>query len=114
MTNESPVYIRVVVAVYPRVKDVVALGLSRIKVIVALHIVHNKEVGCSEAPEDARPRTVGVGTIDLINPPIVGYTQFEFSRVIGLSTKASRAFILWRACIGIFHSIFISAEINLM
>jgi len=78
MTNESPVYIRVIVAVYPCVKDVVAPGFSRIKVIIALKIVHYDVVCNRKAPHSARTYS-SIGVI-LINSPVVSLAPFNTFR----------------------------------
>ncbi len=113
ITNKRTVC-RVVISVYPHVKYPVALGVIRVKVIVGLKIVHDKEVGRRKAPDRAYPRTVRVGTIDLINSPIVSGIPLKLSRIIALGTKVAATFIFGRTCIGVFDGIFISAEINLV
>ena len=52
-------------AIFPRPPYLVVTN------VVALKIVHDREIGCRKAPDAAYPRTVGIEVINLIDPPIV-------------------------------------------
>ncbi|MBA7656701.1 hypothetical protein ES703_64628 [subsurface metagenome] len=75
ITNDRTVC-RVVVTVYPRIiyPDVIEIGA---KVNVALEIVHDMIVDCRKAPDIPFPRTIRLGIINFIDPPIIGLTEFE-------------------------------------
>jgi len=45
--------------------------------IVGLEIVYNKMVGCCKFPDVAHPWAVSVVIIDLVNTPIISFSQFK-------------------------------------
>ena len=73
---------RVIVPTYPRQEYPVALGYTRAKVIVGLEIVHDKIIGCREAPEFTFQRGV-LGLVHLIDPPEVSLAQVERPGIVG-------------------------------
>ncbi|MBA7684226.1 hypothetical protein ES703_92617 [subsurface metagenome] len=72
ITNDRAVC-RLLVSVYPRIEYSVALGVTRVKVVVGLEIVHDKILGCHEAPDVTRPGTWGLGLIYFINLPVISH-----------------------------------------
>ncbi len=97
------------ISIYPRTEYLVGQI-----VVVVLNVVYHNEVGRRKAPEAACPWTVGIDVIGLVNTPVVSSIPGEFSGVIALGAKVPGTFILWRTGIGIFHGIFIYAEVYLM
>jgi len=94
MTDDRTVYCGIIETVYPGIKYPVAPGLIGINVIVALHIVHYKEVGCRKAPQAACPGTVGMCFIDLIDSPVVRSKPLELTGIITFRVKLPGAFVL--------------------
>ena len=95
ITHNRAVNCRVVESIYPGVKYPVAFGVIRIKVIVWLKVIYNKEISCRKAPYGACLGTIWVQVIDLINPPVVSGIPRELSGVIALGAKIPGAFIFW-------------------
>ena len=114
VTDDRTVYSWIVESVHPGQIYPVGSRFTFIKVIIALHIVQDKEAGCGKAPEWACPRAVGIGVIGLINTPVVSGIPLKLSGLIDLGTKVAAAFIFGRTCVGIFDGVGVSAEINFM
>jgi hypothetical protein len=94
ITNYGTISSRVVESIYPGKEYPVTGRVSGIKVIVGLHIINDKEVGCRETPEWACPRAICIDIIGFINTPVVCSIPFKWSGVIALGTKIPAAFKL--------------------
>jgi hypothetical protein len=83
---------RIVISIYPCIKYPVACRVSRVKIVIAFHIINDKKIGRRKAPERTCPRAVSVGVVGLINPPVVCGIPLKLSGFIAFFAKVSTAF----------------------
>ena len=56
--------------------------------IVAFEVIYDEEIARSKAPDVACPGTIGIGSIDLVNPPEVRRIQCKLTGVIAFLAKS--------------------------